>query len=323
MPPIGSNQIAKVLAVCLSGRKGQPKKNVGAALLVENHGLEGDAHAGDWHRQVSLLSHGPIQAFRERGAEVADGDFGENLVVAGLDLKSLPVGARLRCGEALLEMTQIGKECHTPCQIYHRMGDCIMPREGVFARVLRGGPIRVGDEVESLPAAKEGLRAAVITASDKCAAGLREDKSGEAVKALLEESGFAIAAYQVLPDEEDRLAEALRALCDAGAVDLIITTGGTGFSPRDRTPEATLKVIERQAGGIIQAMLFNSLKVTPRAMLSRAVAGIRGGTLIVNLPGSPKAVKENLSFCLGSLGHGLEVLKGYSGDCARGEGNAD
>jgi MOSC domain-containing protein YiiM len=120
-------------------------------MLVENHGLEGDAHAGNWHRQVSLLSHDKIQAFRERGAEVADGDFGENLVVEGFDFQSLGPGTRLKCGEALLEMTQMGKECHSPCQIYHRMGDCIMPREGVFARVLRGGMIRVGDDLTAEP----------------------------------------------------------------------------------------------------------------------------------------------------------------------------
>jgi molybdenum cofactor synthesis domain-containing protein len=302
-----------VLAVCLSGQRGTPKKNVGSALLVENHGLGGDAHAGDGPRQVSLLSHDKIQDFRERGAEVEDGDFGENLVVEDLDFKSLPLGTRLKCGEALLEITLIGKECHSPCQIYKRMGDCIMPREGVFARVLRGGLIRVGDDL----AVDAGLTAAVVTASDKCAAGLREDASGEAAKRILEKNGYAVVAHRVLPDEEDQLAEALRALCDEGRADLIITTGGTGFSPRDRTPEATLRVIERQADGIVQAMLFNSLKVTPRAMLSRARAGLRGQTLIVNLPGSPKAVEENLSGIIGSLSHGLEILKGLAGECAR------
>jgi molybdenum cofactor synthesis domain-containing protein len=311
--------MGKILAVCVSGQKGRPKKNAGSALLVENHGLEGDAHAGDWPRQVSLLSHDKIQDFRERGAEVADGDFGENLVVEGIDFKSLPLGTRLKCGEALLEMTKIGKECHTPCPIHKRMGDCIMPREGVFARVLRGGPVRVGDDLTVEGGAERPrLRAAVITASDKCAAGLREDKSGRAAKRILEDNGYAVTAYRILPDEENQLAEALRALCDENAADLIVTTGGTGFSPRDRTPEATLKVIERPAQGIVQAMLFNSLNVTPRAMLSRAVAGIRGGTLIVNLPGSPKAVEENLSYSIGSLGHGLEVLKGAVGECAKG-----
>ncbi|MDR2725434.1 MAG: MOSC domain-containing protein [Candidatus Adiutrix sp.] len=148
--------MGRIMAVCLSGQKGTPKKNLGAALLVEDHGLKGDAHAGPGPRQVSLLSHDKIQAFREKGAEVEDGDFGENLVVESLDLKSLPVGTRLKCGEALLEMTIIGKECHSPCQIFQRMGDCIMPREGVFARVLRGGPVRVGDDLAVASTPREG-----------------------------------------------------------------------------------------------------------------------------------------------------------------------
>ena len=315
--------MGKILAVCVSGQKGTPKKNVGWARLVENHGLDGDAHAGEGPRQVSLLPVEQVELFRENGAKVEDGDFGENLLVRGLDLKSLPIGARLKCGEALLEMTMIGKVCHSPCHIGQRMGDCIMPREGVFARVLRSGQVRVGDEVTVLPAAvSDGrgagpFKAAVITVSDRGAAGEREDQSGEAAKRILAENGYALAVYRVLPDEEDELAETLKTLCDEGAADLIVTTGGTGFSPRDRTPEATLRVIEREAGGLVQAMLWSGLKITPRAMLSRAVAGLRGGTLIVNLPGSPKAVEENLSCIIGSLGHGLEVLKGTVKECAR------
>jgi TatD DNase family protein len=134
-----------VRAVCISAERGTVKRNVGQAELVAGHGLAGDAHAGDWHRQVSLLSLQKIDAFRAQGAEVQDGDFGENLVVDGIDFSSLPVGTILRCGEAALEMTQIGKECHSHCAIFARMGDCIMPREGVFARVIHGGVIRVGD----------------------------------------------------------------------------------------------------------------------------------------------------------------------------------
>ena len=134
-----------VIAVCRSEQKGTQKHNVGSARFLEDWGMEGDAHAGKWHRQVSLLSYEKIEAFRARGAEVADGAFGENLVVSGFDFRALPVGTRLRCGDVLLEMTQIGKECHSGCAIYQQMGECIMPREGVFARVLQGGTISVGD----------------------------------------------------------------------------------------------------------------------------------------------------------------------------------
>ena len=137
-----------VIAVCTSPEKGTAKRDVGSARLVENWGLERDAHAGDWHRQVSLLSYDRVLEFNARGAQVEHGDFGENLLVRGIDFKSLPVGTLLRCGDVLLEMTQIGKQCHHGCQIFQRMGDCIMPREGVFARVLAGGVISDGDEME-------------------------------------------------------------------------------------------------------------------------------------------------------------------------------
>ncbi|MDR0399718.1 MAG: MOSC domain-containing protein [Treponema sp.] len=139
--------MAKVLAVCTSERRGTPKADAGRGEFRAGHGIVGDAHAGDWHRQVSLLSHEKIEAFRERGASVEHGDFGENLVVAGIDFRSLPVGALLECGGVVLEITQIGKECHNHCAIFKAMGDCIMPREGVFARVIRGGLISAGDEM--------------------------------------------------------------------------------------------------------------------------------------------------------------------------------
>ena len=136
-----------VIAVCTSPAKGTQKKNVGEGIFIEDFGIKGDAHAGKWHRQVSLLSHDKIDAFRARGAEVQDGAFGENLVVEGIDFRVLPVGTRLYCSDVILEMTQIGKECHHGCEIFQKMGDCIMPREGVFARVIRGGTICAGDEM--------------------------------------------------------------------------------------------------------------------------------------------------------------------------------
>lgn len=139
--------MGRVLAVCISEKKGTQKKNVTSVTFVEDWGIEGDAHAGKWHRQVSLLSHQRVEEFRARGAEVDHGAFGENLVVEGYDFKTLPVGTKFRCGDVMLELTQVGKECHSHCDIYQVMGDCIMPREGVFTRVLHGGIISVGDEL--------------------------------------------------------------------------------------------------------------------------------------------------------------------------------
>ena len=136
-----------VKAVCISEQKGTQKKNIGKAQLVEEFGLQNDAHAGKWHRQVSLLSYEVIEAFKAKGAPITDGAFGENLIVSGFDFKNLPVGTRFACNDVILEMTQIGKECHHGCEIRRIMGDCIMPREGVFARVIHGGEIAVGDEM--------------------------------------------------------------------------------------------------------------------------------------------------------------------------------
>ena len=142
--------MGEVMAVCISEKKGTQKRNVHEALFIEDFGLENDAHAGKWHRQVSLLSYEKIQDFKKKGAPVEDGAFGENLIVSGIDFKNLPVGTRFQSGDVVLEMTQIGKECHSGCEIYKIMGDCIMPREGVFARVIRGGRIREGDELTVL-----------------------------------------------------------------------------------------------------------------------------------------------------------------------------
>lgn len=152
--------------------------------------------------------------------------------------------------------------------------------------------------------------AAVITVSDACSAGTRVDTSGPAVCALLRAAGYEVIYTAVVPDERGEIAALLRQCADGLRCDLVVTTGGTGLSPRDVTPEATRDVLEREIPAIPQAMLFESLKLTPRAMLSRAVAGTRGETLIVNLPGSEKAARENLSAIVDTLAHGLKMLHG-------------
>ena len=137
-----------VKAVCTSEKKGTAKKNVGKAVFLENYGLVGDAHAGTWHRQVSLLSWEKIEAFKALGVSVDDGDFGENLVVSGVDFARLPLGSIFQIGDAKLVLTQIGKECHHGCAIAQAVGKCIMPTEGVFAKVIKGGKVKVGDRLE-------------------------------------------------------------------------------------------------------------------------------------------------------------------------------
>ena len=305
-----------IKGICISEKKGTQKHTVESAELIENFGIKDDAHAGDWHRQVSLLSFEKIEEFRAKGAEVDFGAFGENIIVEGYDFRTLPVGTRFACGDAILEMTQIGKECHTHCAIYQVMGDCIMPREGVFVKVIKGGKIKPGDEMVMLPLDNNRpLTAAVITLSDKGSKGEREDKSGPILVEELKKAGYDVLETMILPDNKAMLSHHLIRLADQRQVNLILTTGGTGFSPRDITPEATIAVATRNAPGIAEAIRGFSMSITPRAMLSREASVIRNGSLIVNLPGSPKAVKECIDFVLPTLRHGIEILTERTGEC--------
>lgn len=157
--------------------------------------------------------------------------------------------------------------------------------------------------------------AAVITVSDMGSRGLRQDTGGPAVRAMLEEAGFSVAHTAILPDEMEQISAELRDCADRRRIDLIVTTGGTGLSPRDVTPEATRAVLEREIPAIPVAMWMEGLKVTPRAMLSRAVAGIRGSSLLLNLPGSEKAARENLAAVIGALEHGLHMIAAEGHEC--------
>ena len=305
--------MAKVISINISTQTGTIKQPVDQATLRVNHGIEGDAHAGDWHRQVSLLSQESVNKMIELGAtNLQPGIFAENITTEGIELHSLPIGTHLLVGETELEVTQIGKECHAHCQVYQQVGMCIMPTEGIFTRVLMGGVIKPEDEISIVPA----VNVAVITISDKGAAGIREDKSGPALVEALK--GHALVKQTlILPDEFTQIQAALVELCENSQVDLILTTGGTGLSPRDITPEATKSVIDRAVPGITEAMRAESRKITDRAMLSRATAGIRKRTLIINLPGSPKAAVECLQVFLPALPHAVETLRGEAYECGR------
>ncbi len=161
------------------------------------------------------------------------------------------------------------------------------------------------------------IRTAIITLSDKGSAGEREDESGKIIRDMITGIGADVVHYEILPDDKTRIEETLAGLADSGTIDLVVTTGGTGVAPRDVTPEATRGVIDRELPGMAEAMRSESMKKTPHAMISRAVAGIRKQTLIVNLPGSPRAVRENLSVVLPALPHAIEKIKGDPSDCGR------
>ena len=309
--------MGKILAICISKQRGVQKKPINEAKVIADWGIEHDAHGGDWHRQVSFLPADKIEDFRKNGVRVGYGAFGENLVVSGLDFAKLSVGTLLRAGEVLLEMTQIGKECHAHCAVYHQVGDCIMPREGVFAKVLTGGVLHPGDElVIEERKGNRPYRAAVITLSDKGSRGERIDESGPVIVGELEKRGFEITETLLLPDDEEQLKKQLVRLSDQRRLDIIITTGGTGFAPTDITPEATLAVADRLVPGIAEAIRAESMRQTKRAIYSRAVSVLRKKTLIVNLPGSPKACRECLAVFMDTVAHPLDLLRYGASDCA-------
>ena len=309
--------MAKITAICISEKRGIQKKFVNSAKLIENHGIEGDAHAGNWHRQVSFLDQEIIDKFNEKGAGVAPGAFGENIIVSGLDVLHLPIGAYLHIGSSLLEITQHGKECHDHCQIYYKMGECIMPKSGVFTKVIKGGDIKVGDEVKIIERKDKPFTAAVITLSDKGFKGEREDLSGPAIINRLKEDGYEVVEYILIPDNEEFLKKSLLRLSDQREVDLILTTGGTGCTPKDITPEVTKSVFDKEIPGISEAIRAESLKFTSHAMLSRGVSGIRNKSIIINLPGSPKACLESMDVFLKPIVHAIKLVHGLDGECAR------
>lgn len=307
--------MGNIIGVCISKEKGTAKKNIGSCEFIKDFGLKDDAHAGKWHRQVSLLSYEKFTEFKERGADIEIGAFGENLLVSGFDFKVFPVGTIFECGDVVLEITQIGKKCHSECEIFHQVGDCIMPREGVFAKVLRGGTISVDDTLKLVTAKK--FRAGIIVASDKGSRGEREDKSGPIINELIAEFGYDTVEQIILPDEEELLYEAMIKMADIEKYDAIFTTGGTGLSKRDVTPEATMKAATKNVPGIAEGIRNYSLSITPKAMYSRAVSVMRNDTLIINLPGSPKACKESLEYLLPTLSHAILIMRGETSECAR------
>ncbi len=304
--------MAEIIAVCTSPEKGQRKKNIGESMLLKDMGLKDDAHAGFAHRQVSLLAEESIAKMTAKGLDVGPGDFAENLTTRGINLVNLPVGTRLKAGpDAILRVTQIGKECHDRCSIYYQAGDCVMPREGIFAEVLLEGLVKNGDRLDI----KESYKFGVITASDKGSRGEREDKSGPLLNNILLPWGDIIDQV-IVPDNRGALARVMQEMVSR-EFDAIFTTGGTGMSPRDVTPEATLDISDRLVPGIAEAIRRETAVATAKAMLSRGVAAISGSTLIVNLPGSPKAVAECMNVILPVLEHALETVSGKGGECAR------
>ena len=300
----------KVLSANTSEKKGTVKKPVEQIQLTEI-GVVGDAHSGKWHRQVSLLAAESIAKFSaEAQRTIVWGEFAENITTEGLLLHECRPLDRFRNNEIELEVTQIGKKCHGDnCSIFREVGNCVMPKEGIFARVLKNGSLKAGDELEYLP---KVINIHTITLSDRASAGEYGDKSGPQIKNLAESffSGLKrriSVTNHLIPDDPEQLASLLRSAIDQ-QVDVVFTTGGTGIGPRDITPETVRPLLEKEIPGIMELIRVKYGMEKPAALLSRGVAGVSGNTLIYTLPGSVKAVTEYCNEILPTIEHSMYML---------------
>jgi molybdopterin adenylyltransferase len=301
----------RLISINLSGLKGVSKEAVGRAA-IDTDGVAGDAHAGPWHRQISLLAQESIDRFAETaGRGFSHGEFAENLTTEGLDLLEASLLDRFHIGAVELEVTQIGKRCHGDgCAIFQSVGRCVMPKEGLFCRVIAGGEVAAGDPIVQV---KRRLRGLVVTLSDRASKGDYSDRSGPRAQSLLTDHFAATrwrfdARREVLPDD----ARALRTLLEAEAPlnDIIVTTGGTGIGPRDITPDVVTGMADRLIPGVMEAIRVKSARDNPRALLSRSVAAVIGQTLIYTLPGSVRAVEEYMQEILLTMEHAICMLHG-------------
>ncbi len=299
----------KIRSLNISEKKGTVKHFVESVEIVDT-GLSGDAHAGHWHRQVSLLGAESIRKAEEQNNRTfAFGAFGENITTEGIDLYKTNILDRFQSGEVLLEVTQIGKKCHKGCEIMKISGNCIMPVEGIFCRVVRPGILNVNDSFTYLPRV---IRIAVITLSDRAYQGVYEDRSGPAVVRLLEEffSGQGRPVHfdtRLIPDDAVQLESAVLKYAEE-EVDFIVTAGGTGIGFRDVTPDVVKKLIDKEIPGIMELIRYKYGSVHPNALLSRGVAGLIGKSFIYTLPGSVKAVGEYLAEITPTMEHSLRMV---------------
>lgn len=307
--------MGKIQAISVSDRKGVIKENVPSAFFENDFGIKGDAHAGKWHRQVSLLALESVKKMQDKGLKVKSGDFAENITTVDIDLLSLPVGTKLQIGSIELIISQIGKVCHHKCAVYYHAGECVMPKEGIFGVVRGNGELKVGDEIQNL--GKDGYSVGIITLSDRASKGEYEDLTGPAIEKYISENlKTSFIRKEIIADDKDKLDITLKDFADIQNLDLIITNGSTGISPRDIAPDVTIEVIEKRLPGFEEVMRAESFKITVNSIVSRAVCGTRKNSLIINLPGSPKGAVENLGFIMPAIEHTIKKLQGDKSDCA-------
>ncbi len=301
-----------VESVNISERKGVAKTPVPQAE-VDRSGLLSDAHAGDWDRQISLLGRPSILDFEKKlGRTIKPGEFGENLTVSGLDLRDVAILDRFRTGTVEIEITRRGKICHgDDCAIFREVGECIMPKDGLFARVLSTGTIQTGQEMTYIPYT---FLVKVITVSDRASKGVYGDLSGPRALDMVKEQftkepWHLTTQYQVIPDEPDLIRGAVQAAVQDG-VDVVITTGGTGIGPRDVTVDVVEGMADKLVPGIMDHIRLKYGSSKPNALLSRSTCAVIGNSLVYTLPGSVKAVEEYLKEIFKTLSHMILMLHG-------------
>jgi molybdenum cofactor synthesis domain-containing protein len=313
-PPVSAIQIEpmKIISINVSSERDETKHPVSKAIFDEN-GIVGDAHAGASQGPVSLLAEESVVRFAEEiGREIAFGEFSENLTTRGLDPKAVWLLDRLKIGDVELEITRIGTKHHEGgCAMFREVGRCVMPSDGVFSRVISGGTVEPGDRLEHVP---KFLRVKIITLSDRASRGEYEDRSGPRVKKRVEEfmqeKPWRLGVESIIiPDDRSVLLHALRDARNADT-DVVITTGGTGIGPRDITPEVTAQECTKLIPGIMEHIRAKYGEGNPAALISRGVAGVLGGGLVYNLPGSVKAVEEYMDEILKTLEHLILMLHG-------------
>lgn len=300
-----TEQKVKILSVNISEKKGTVKSPV-EKIVLNNLGVDGDAHAGEWHRQVSLLGIESINRFKEDAKrDIKFGDFAENITTQGIELVNTKPGDRFIGNDVDLEVTQIGKSCHGDgCNIYREVGNCVMPKEGIFCRVLKPGKLKTGDELTFYP---KIYKIQVVTLSDRASRGVYEDKSGPEVVRLIS-NFFNSINWQytveliIIPDDEELLKIQLYKAKELG-YDLLITNGGTGIGARDITPDIVRQFLDKEIPGIMEMIRLKYGAEKPNALLSRSVAGIMDDTFVYTLPGSVKAVREYMEEICKTLKH--------------------
>lgn len=306
-------QQLEILSVNISGKKGIVKSPVDSIKINET-GIVGDAHAGAWHRQISLLAQESIErAEQKANTKFPPGTFAENLTTRGVELAKTSILDRFVNDEVEMEVTQIGKKCHSQCAIGQQIGDCIMPAEGIFCRTINGGEVKTGTQLNYVPRI---FKVKIVVLSDRASAGVYEDKSGQLIDKLTKE-WFASknmrveTEIEIIPDEKEQLTKVLHDSFK-NKLDIIFTTGSTGIGERDIAPETISPLLDKQITGIMELVRVKYGMKNPNAVLSRSIAGTKNKTLVFALPGNPKAVNEYLTEIFLVLFHSLLMLHGIN-----------